>query len=509
MKLSHSILIFELKKRFHIQSSTGAEETRYLSPFLFSPNVTHPGRVYVLGNTNRLPNSIPDNSILICGAQVQPTAVSAYAYPVLFTDAIDPAELLNTVQEIYEKYENWVKGMNDILTEGRNALQRILSLSAEVHQNMFLVQDAGFVTVALAWRGHFGASKPWDSSALKASIGRTMSPAEMERIKDYFPTRRTERHAMRHKLSYVETIDVPLYDGSLYQGMLSMLPYNRDFDQQDYSIVEFLGSYAAHALSRESAQQEDMNSNLASLFSALIHAQYVEKKRVRQICEAVGFQIGDQFVVNAIRFRSENSAAYIKFVQQEIIATVPGSTLCQIDDVLAVVVNISLAENADKRWQRGLKSCIDEFDLYCGISDVFSDFMHCMAYYNEAMSTLSLLPPNAVPGLYFFHDVHLDFMLKNSIGALMPEMLYSDGFKRVLKYDEIASVSYLETLRILLEENLSISRTARRLYISRNTFLARYDRLKAVLLEDLNDPAVRFSLEYSIRLYDQQSVNNG
>ena len=66
--------------------------------------------------------------------------------------------------------------MNDILTEGRNALQRILSLSAEVHQNMFLVQDAGFVTVALAWKGSFGAGKPWDSSALKASIGRSMSP---------------------------------------------------------------------------------------------------------------------------------------------------------------------------------------------------------------------------------------------------------------------------------------------------------------------------------------------
>ncbi len=116
----------------------------------------------------------------------------------------------------------------------------------------------------------------------------------------------------------------------------------------------------------------------------------------------------------------------------------------------------------------------------------------------------SLVPSSSDPGLYFFRKVRAGFVLKNSTGGLMPEMLYSEGFKRVLEYDKTASVSYLETLRILLEENLSISRTARRLFISRNTFLARYDRLKAVLQEDLTDPNVRFYLEYSLRLYEQQ-----
>lgn len=504
MNLSHSILVFELKKRFHIQASTGTEEARYLSPFLFSSGASQPGRVYVFSTGDNLPASIPPSSLLLCPADVKQSSVNVYAYPIVFTDASGASELLNAVQEIYEKYENWVKGMNDILTEGRNALQRILSLSAEVHQNMFLVQDAGFVTVALAWRGSFGAGKAWDSSALKASIGRSMSPGEMERIKDYFPTRRAQRHAMRHKLSYVETIDVPLYDGDLYQGMLSMLPYNRDFDQQDYAIVEFLGAYAAHALSREAPLQEEEGGSLATVFSTLIHAQFVERKRVRQICEAVGFRQGDRFVVAAIPFKTSNSAAYIKYIQQELSAVVPGSALCQTEGTLAVVINTSLQSNGGNRWQKKLAECIGEFDLQGGISDEFTDFMHCMAYYKEAVAALSLIPSSSEPGLYFFRNVRAAFALKNSTGGLMPEMLYSEGFKRVLEYDKTASVSYLETLRVLLEENLSISRTARRLYISRNTFLARYDRLKAVLQEDLTDPDVRFYLEYSLRLYEQQ-----
>jgi len=59
---------------------------------------------------------------------------------------------------------------------------------------------------------------------------------------------------------------------------------------------------------------------------------------------------------------------------------------------------------------------------------------------------------------------------------------------------------YIETLRIWLEEGLNDNQAVKRLFIRRNSFLYRRDRLLATLGEDINDPDVRFYLSLCIRL---------
>lgn len=85
-------------------------------------------------------------------------------------------------------------------------------------------------------------------------------------------------------------------------------------------------------------------------------------------------------------------------------------------------------------------------------------------------------------------------MLSNSLGGLPAEMYYPKGLKKLLEHDASSSVSYLETLQVFLNENMSYNRTAELLYIHRSTMIDRITRIERELGLDLNDPNERLML---------------
>ncbi len=506
MKLHTVILEYELKRNFIIKrNSCTSDAQRYESPYLYSSSASQKHRIYILPKDVPLPSAIPEDSMLICCREQDYSSVSSAKYPIIYTSAFETPELFNAVQTIYDKYNNWIKGMNDLLTEWRNPLQRILNLCAEVHENMFIVQDTGFKTIAVAWSGTFNAGREWDADKIKTSLGMKLPRSVMNIIKEQFPERRDSRKAMHHDLTFTETIDVPLFSGSIYLGMLSMLQYNRDFDPHDYPVMELLGSYISHVLSVESALKPDNTGELSSVFTQLLSGKTIEKETIDSIIGTVGFRMDDSFIVAALSFPTEKETAYINYIQQEITSEIEGSVCCKKKPYLAVMINTSSGADNKETWLDTLRSLTSEFGLRTGLSDSFSGFERCPAFFNEAAAAISLTPPSEGPGVYRFSSIRTRYALKHCCGELDREMLYTDGFKRLLKHEETAGVSYIETLRVLLEENMSMSRAARRLYITRNTLLSRNERLKAVLQEDLNDPDVRFALELSLRLYLSKS----
>ncbi|MCL2164934.1 MAG: helix-turn-helix domain-containing protein, partial [Oscillospiraceae bacterium] len=84
--------------------------------------------------------------------------------------------------------------------------------------------------------------------------------------------------------------------------------------------------------------------------------------------------------------------------------------------------------------------------------------------------------------------------------------LFPEGLRRLLELNRTSAVDYIETLSIWLDEGLNDSRTAKRLFICRNSFLSRQKRLLAALEIDINDPDARFYLSLCLRLLNATAV---
>ncbi len=506
MKLSIAILEYELKKYYQTDAShvREDEELRLLSPLMYDDRETEDNRVYVLSR-----DTIPDDQrlrgtevLIVCGL---PETGRQPNCSVLYTDADSVVRLFNSVQQIYEKYQNWEREMCQILTEGRDMVQRIMDLSAEVHENMFHLTDASFASAFLSYPLSAGASINEPYRWLIEEIHKPFGSEIMPEVRQAFLARRNVRKTMYHSMSKTETLDYPLYKGSLYLGMLAMLPYSRPLGRHDYAIVSFMGEYVAYALSVETVPKDRKTlGNLQKVFEQLLDSKHIPKRDIQQLYDAVGFRSDDQFVCAAVRGAGQSVQEFSNYFLSVLESVASSAIFHRKGQYLAMVINVSLQRRNENPWQEKLRGCLKRLGLQAGISDAFSNFQLCELYYRSAVAALKLLPEGSAPDVYYFRDYKLRYAMEHFYGDLIPEMLYTDGFRRLLAYESTVTVSYIETLKVYLEENLNASSAARRLYISRNTFLARHARLYDILGEELEHPDGRFMLMASIRIYESR-----
>ena len=68
-----------------------------------------------------------------------------------------------------------------------------------------------------------------------------------------------------------------------------------------------------------------------------------------------------------------------------------------------------------------------------------------------------------------------------------------------MRHDQDSQVSYIETLRIFLECNMSVTKTTAKLFLNRSTLIERLARIKRELNCDLEDPEQRLLLQILLK----------
>jgi purine catabolism regulator len=82
----------------------------------------------------------------------------------------------------------------------------------------------------------------------------------------------------------------------------------------------------------------------------------------------------------------------------------------------------------------------------------------------------------------------------------------NDYLGKVIQYDKDHGQQLLETLKIYLMNNSSKQKTAKELYIHRQTLYYRLEKL-GELLGDLTNPERRICIEIALRAYELNRMN--
>jgi purine catabolism regulator len=73
----------------------------------------------------------------------------------------------------------------------------------------------------------------------------------------------------------------------------------------------------------------------------------------------------------------------------------------------------------------------------------------------------------------------------------------------LLEYDREHDSELVKTLRVFLEQNQNLARTAKALFIHYNTMRYRLERIREMLGEPLEQPQQRLSIEVALQLLPQ------
>lgn len=511
MKLSAEVIIDNLPASWHARLEGNVHHALTLQrPELFESTLRElrDDHLYVI-REDRLPRriGIGQRAVVICVGPGVRTRYFAERCCVIVVPDAEFHAVFNTVQRIFDKHDAWEMVLGEIINDDAS-INAMLECSGEVFENPLTVIDEQF-----RFLGQWHRDEASDQQTL-ATLSSTaiLNP---EAFGSYISERDlsmdvTEPFVL--ELLGTKTLNTNLIDAGEYRGCLTVYCEERDFRPGDMQLAGYLATMLVRAIRHRSLMPDTDVVSVRRILMDLVDEIPLDG-RERAVLEARGHDCA--YACVRIRLSHRLSQMPIGYVCTMVESMFRGSMAFEHHrtSVVAFVDLNSLDEEgatARGKLLKQLEPLVTSLQAKAAISDVMDDLSHARLFFLQASTTLengSLLNPKQ--SVYEFQDYALMGMIVNSLGDMPVDMLFSEGLRRLVTHDETSATSYVETLRALLDNNMSITKTARALYVHRSTLLERLSRIRRELDEDLDDPDVRLRLQMVLKALELRDQLGG
>ena len=160
-------------------------------------------------------------------------------------------------------------------------------------------------------------------------------------------------------------------------------------------------------------------------------------------------------------------------------------------------------DNFSKLIQQ-LELYIPEYKFSIGISRYYEPIDKLKYAYNDAVFSLKIGSDifKGTKNIYPYNDLILYHLIYSLTNNPIIERIYNITIKKIINYDKENNADLLETLKVLVDFNFSITESAETMYIHRNTLYKRMDRLSQVTGYDLDNSQNRLLLQLGLKIHD-------
>lgn len=497
MKLNADILKQELAKQYRVTMS-GSFESRLT---LLRPEFYMDGEdsfltdhLY-LATVEHLPRrpKIQRGAVLVCiGDAVNLRYYEERLCLITIHNKADFFKVYQYIQEIYSRYDEWERTLyRDLLQD--NSIPAMVRDSYAVFGKPVVVLDSSFHYLASA--GIDLQRSEWTASE-KGALG-TDSLTEFMRTSDLM----TEKHgALRIDIKGNRTLSVNLFDKhALYAGCLSVSLGEEEFSTGTDRLAEFLAGMLETAIEKSPSALGDEKPSLKSVMRTLIDEQPISQAQ-RLILNGVNQKTS--YVCAILRYGNKKNRIPAGYICDSLEEAVEGLIAFENEDAIICFMKPEAAtENS------AFARLAASMNLQAGISSGFDDLFDIRIHYTQALCALEngrLMNPGKT--LYSFDEYALSEMILNALGDLPASAYFPPGLAEIIRHDDSSGVSYLETLKVFLEENLSYTSAARRLYIHRSTLIDRIARIEKDLHISLKDPDQRLRIQIVLKAVEIEKM---
>jgi hypothetical protein len=290
-----------------------------------------------------------------------------------------------------------------------------------------------------------------------------------------------------------------------YVARLMVDEINRKITDRDFALISVLGDAVKDGLQIKAARDQWHPRRLDEIVAGILDRHSVEENEIKAALAESGWAVSDRYFCLAIvPSELDIMGKTLLSLADRLSAMMPGSCCLVHNSIIVCLCNLSAIKADRKTLQARLLPKLRDSFLKTGMSAVFSDFKKLYSYYQQSLIALRLGEKGKKGAWYYdFSDHALDYMVENSKGELVAESLCPEGLLRLRQHDREQGTDYEHVLRVYLENNMNAVQTQRKLYMHRNTFYFKLNRLKEILDMNLEDFSVRLYLMLAFRLMNE------
>ena len=403
--------------------------------------------------------------------------------------------VMNNLLDVFTKYNQWADALHAALLESES-VHALLKPSLPIFENPLFLINSRFFQVA--------AASPDDPDDYISPILK-VDDAWIIRGKDELLGKvESNKPFFRHLAEDYPRLFINIAEGDYLLGNLSIQASHRALRESDEYLLEQLAAVVRTAMLRSAFSDNNWRSRLEGMLSEIISGHSVNEEEFSQTLSYFGYRRGDQFRCLAIRLPKPSGKEFVRNFLQLLGTQIPTMYIPLSGEIVAMIMSASSAGRQDVGPLSLMEEKLNSLGFRVGASDEYSDLLLSQYYFAQARYALVCGEvTQAGKSVALFSDYCLDYILENVSGGLQPNMIWSEGFRKLVAHDVNGRANYVETLRAYLDNNLNAHRAASKLYISRNSLLSQLERIQSLLGEDLADFKVRFRYELSLLLYDK------
>ena len=509
MKLSADIVFDGLYGRFPmVMTGPKVTELRLERPMFFdgSGDEFLADHLYIT-RTERLPRRavIPRGVVLICsGDGIQLSYYREQCCVIQLKDDTDIFTLFNAVQELYDMFDTWRDRLQEILD--RNAdVEEMLACSWPVFETPMFLIDKDFRFLA---RGRVAGER--NSTLWTTFREEKLSPSELGKFLELHELATTEKEPLILNLLDTTTLNVNLFDRDTYMGCLTLDYKDRTHRLGDIELAKLLADMLTRAILKFTASEPAGDHLLRAVLQDVLDglpADYAQRRALEHVVE------GREYVCVKMELNNRLAKLPVGYICSEVESRFPNSVSFERKGAAMCFIETASLTGKSGDHRETLKAAMEDFTetmgVQIGASDAFRDVYSARLYYHQASAALengTIIDP--AKKYYHFQDYALTELIINSLGKMPTELFFSEGMRRLAAHDAEAPVSYIDTLRTYLDQNMSMTRTSAALYVHRSTLLERIGRIERELDTDLKDPDERLRIQILLKaLQIQQQIN--
>jgi PucR family transcriptional regulator, proline-responsive transcriptional activator len=290
--------------------------------------------------------------------------------------------------------------------------------------------------------------------------------------------------------------------GNKVAGYIGIFKINREFDQSDLETVNILSDIIAVEM-KNSISEEDLTTIIhESLIVDLINAAMPSTGILENRLRAAQWSIKPLICVMVVPLsKSDDSIWFFDYFYNQLKKCTNSAKVVRYKDSIIMVINYE----KEQEYNHTIKKITDilvKNKIKTGVSRVFRSLEKLKIYYNQACKAIEIgeIIIKETAYVYYYEDAALfHFFSKIEDREELKEFCHP-AYHRLLEYDKLNGTDYCSTLYQYILCASSVSNSAEKLFIHRNTMSYRLGKIGEITGIDLTDGEKVFELYMSIKI---------
>lgn len=439
-------------------------------------------------------------SLLIAG-DADLSAFSDSARILSVGNESDFPEILNLVQQIFEKYQTWDKHLQNAL-QSSDPIDEMLEASLPIFNNPIFAHDTNFYI--LSCPRHVRGMSNWERDPRTGRLTVPLSLIQDFRLDlEYLRTLTTKGpNTYSQDMRGYRILYFNLWLNKNYMGRLCVNELQSLILPSHFLAIDHLGSFIELCLQQHMLFRLNMGNDIRQFFTDYLDGKVFEESQLQHSLHFLNWNMHDRYLCLRLESDHQNEQMHSSMATLgHIEAQIPDGCAFIYHQGIAVVVNLSYDNSSTSDILSALAIILREGLYKLGASNVIQDFLQLPQAYQQAVAALELgKKSGSMIWCYRFDDYILDYMLEESTSQISSELLCHQSLSILKKYDEENHTDLLHTLDVYLNLERNALQTANTLYIHRSTLFYRLERIQKLTKLNLEDAKTRLVLLLSFAM---------